>query len=119
MTRSILVGLAILTLSTSAALAAHRTHHSHAMNAYAAMPYGAYWLRISQEGLRARAARRRVRDSALDRRANVPAVLVSLCASEGPARPSPTLLCSQERVMGRGRERFKPALPNSVVLFAG
>jgi hypothetical protein len=76
-------------------------------------------LRISQEGLRARAARRRVRDSALDRRANVPAVLVSLCASEGPARPSPTLLCSQERVMGRGRERFKPALPNSVVLFAG
>ena len=72
-------------------------------------------LRISQEGLRARAARRRVRDSALDGRANVPAVLVSLCASEGPARPSPTLLCSL--VMGRGRERFKPALPNS--LFCG
>ena len=39
-------------------------------------------LRISQEGLRARAARRRVRDSALGRRANVPAVLVSLCASK-------------------------------------
>lgn len=39
-------------------------------------------LRISQEGLRARAARRRVRDSALDRRANVPSVLVSLCASK-------------------------------------
>jgi Helix-hairpin-helix containing domain len=36
-------------------------------------------------------ARRRVRDSALDRRANVSAVLVSLCASEGPARPSPRL----------------------------
>jgi hypothetical protein len=38
MTRSILVGLAIVTLSTSAALAAHRTHHHHAMNAYAAVP---------------------------------------------------------------------------------
>jgi hypothetical protein len=41
-TRTILVGLAILTLSTSAALAAHRTHHHRAMNAYAAMPFGAY-----------------------------------------------------------------------------
>jgi hypothetical protein len=30
--KSILVGLAILTLSTSAALAAHRTHHGRAMN---------------------------------------------------------------------------------------
>jgi hypothetical protein len=36
MTKSILVSLAILTLSTSVALAAHRTHHRHAMNAYAA-----------------------------------------------------------------------------------
>jgi hypothetical protein len=34
MTRSILISLAVLTLSTSAALAAHRTHHRHAMNAY-------------------------------------------------------------------------------------
>jgi hypothetical protein len=34
MTKSILVGLAVLTLSTSAALAAHRTHHRHAMNPY-------------------------------------------------------------------------------------
>jgi hypothetical protein len=34
MTKSILVSLAVLTLSTSAALAAHRTHHRHAMNAY-------------------------------------------------------------------------------------
>jgi hypothetical protein len=32
MTKSILVSLAVLTLSTSAALAAHRSHHSHAMN---------------------------------------------------------------------------------------
>jgi len=32
MTKSLLVGLAVLTLSTSAALAAHRSHHSHAMN---------------------------------------------------------------------------------------
>jgi hypothetical protein len=31
MKKSILIGLAILTVSTSAALAAHRTHHSHAM----------------------------------------------------------------------------------------
>jgi hypothetical protein len=31
MTKSILVSLAILTLSTSAALAAHRTHHRHAI----------------------------------------------------------------------------------------
>ena len=38
MNKSILVSLAILTLSTSAALAAHRTHHSRAMNASAAMP---------------------------------------------------------------------------------
>jgi hypothetical protein len=38
MTRAILVGLAILTLSTSAALAAQRTHHHRAMNAYAAVP---------------------------------------------------------------------------------
>ena len=38
MTRSIVVGLAILTLSTSAALAVHRTHHHHAMNANAAAP---------------------------------------------------------------------------------
>ena len=36
MTKSILVSLAILTLSTSAALAAHRTHHQrNAMNAFA------------------------------------------------------------------------------------
>ena len=40
MTKSILVSLAILTLSISAALAAHRTHHRHAihspaMNAFA------------------------------------------------------------------------------------
>src|SRR3984893_7410211 len=34
MTRSILIGLAVLTLSTSAALAAQRTHHRHAINAY-------------------------------------------------------------------------------------
>jgi hypothetical protein len=34
MTRSILISLAVLTLSTSAALAAQRTHHRHAMNAY-------------------------------------------------------------------------------------
>ena len=37
MTKSLVVGLAILTLSTSAALAAQRTHHRHAMNAYAAV----------------------------------------------------------------------------------
>jgi hypothetical protein len=37
MTKSILVSLAILTLSTSAALAAHRTHHRHAMNASASV----------------------------------------------------------------------------------
>ena len=35
MTKSILVSLAVLTLSTSAALAAHPTHHRHAMNANA------------------------------------------------------------------------------------
>jgi hypothetical protein len=35
MNKSILVSLAILTLSTSAALAAQRTHHSRAMNANA------------------------------------------------------------------------------------
>jgi len=46
MNKSILVGLTILALSTSAALAAHRTHHGRAMNpnaAAAAMnpnPYG-------------------------------------------------------------------------------
>ena len=34
MTKSILISLAVLTLSISAALAAHRTHHRHAMNAY-------------------------------------------------------------------------------------
>jgi hypothetical protein len=34
MTKSILISLAVLTLSTSAALAAHRTHHRHAMNTY-------------------------------------------------------------------------------------
>jgi hypothetical protein len=38
MTRSLLVGLAILTFSTSAALAAHRSHHHRAMNASAAEP---------------------------------------------------------------------------------
>ena len=37
MTKSILVSLAILTLSTTAALAAHRTHHRHAMNAFASV----------------------------------------------------------------------------------
>jgi hypothetical protein len=37
-TKAILVSLAVLTLSTSAALAAHRMHHySRAMNAYGAM----------------------------------------------------------------------------------
>jgi hypothetical protein len=45
-------------------------------------------LRMLQEGLRALAARRRACDGAPDRRANLPAVLVNLCASEGPARPS-------------------------------
>ena len=38
MTKSIVVGLAILALTTSAALAAQRTHHHRAMNAYAAVP---------------------------------------------------------------------------------
>ena len=42
MTRTVLIGLAVLTLSTSAAFAAQRTHHHRAMNAYAAMPFGAY-----------------------------------------------------------------------------
>jgi hypothetical protein len=37
MTKSILVSLAILTLATSAALAAQRTHHRPAMNASAAV----------------------------------------------------------------------------------
>jgi hypothetical protein len=31
MKKNILIGLAILTVSTSAALAAHKTHHRHAM----------------------------------------------------------------------------------------
>jgi hypothetical protein len=31
MKKNILVGLAVLTVSTSAALAAHQTHHRHAM----------------------------------------------------------------------------------------
>jgi hypothetical protein len=38
MTKGLLVSLAILTLSTSAALAAQRTHHRDAMNAFAAVP---------------------------------------------------------------------------------
>ena len=38
MTKCILISLAVLTLSTSAALAAHRTHHRQAMNANAAVP---------------------------------------------------------------------------------
>jgi hypothetical protein len=38
MTKGLLVSLAILTLSTSAALAAHRTHHPDAMKAFAAVP---------------------------------------------------------------------------------
>ena len=50
--------------------------------AYAAVPYGAYdygyyrldCVRILQVGLRARTARRRLRNCALDRRADVPAV---------------------------------------------
>lgn len=37
MTRSIVVGLAILTLSTSVALAAQRTHHRNVMNAHASI----------------------------------------------------------------------------------
>src|SRR6266852_3716311 len=37
MTKSILISLAVLTLSTSAALAAHRTHHRQAMNASASV----------------------------------------------------------------------------------
>jgi hypothetical protein len=41
MTKSILISLAVLTLSTSAALAAHRTHHRHAMNAYGSVGEGA------------------------------------------------------------------------------
>lgn len=35
MIEKLLVGLAILALSTSAALAAHRAHYRHPMNAYA------------------------------------------------------------------------------------
>jgi hypothetical protein len=41
MTKSILVSLAVVALSTSAALAAHPTHHRHAMNAHAGMGMGA------------------------------------------------------------------------------
>jgi hypothetical protein len=40
MTKSILVSLAVVALSTSAALAAHPTHHRHAMNAHAGMGAG-------------------------------------------------------------------------------
>jgi hypothetical protein len=40
MTKRILVSLAVLTLSTSAALAAHPTHHRHAMNAHAGVAAG-------------------------------------------------------------------------------
>ena len=36
MKKNILIGIAILTVSTSAALAAHRTYHSHAMKPNAA-----------------------------------------------------------------------------------
>jgi hypothetical protein len=38
MKKNILIGLAILTVSTSAALAAQRTHHSHAMKPNASAP---------------------------------------------------------------------------------
>jgi hypothetical protein len=38
MTKGLLVSVAVLALSTSAALAAHRTHHRDAMNAFAAVP---------------------------------------------------------------------------------
>jgi hypothetical protein len=41
MTKGLLVSLAVLALSTSAALAAHRTHHRDAMNAFAAVPAAA------------------------------------------------------------------------------
>jgi hypothetical protein len=44
MTKGLVVGLAILTLSTSAALAAHRTHHRDAMNAFAAACAASGWL---------------------------------------------------------------------------
>ena len=37
MTKNILISLVILTVSTSTALAAHRTHRYHPMNANAAM----------------------------------------------------------------------------------
>jgi hypothetical protein len=37
MTKRILVSLAVVTLSTSAALAAHPAHHRHAMNARASV----------------------------------------------------------------------------------
>jgi hypothetical protein len=37
-TKGLLVSLAILTLSTSAALAAYRIHHRDAMSAFAAVP---------------------------------------------------------------------------------
>jgi hypothetical protein len=43
MSKRILVGLAILTLSTSAAFAAHRTHHTRPVNANATgQPASAY-----------------------------------------------------------------------------
>jgi hypothetical protein len=38
MAKSILISLAIITLATSAALAAQRTHHRQPMNAFASMP---------------------------------------------------------------------------------
>jgi hypothetical protein len=38
MTKGLVVSLAVLALSTSAALAANRTHHRDATNAFAAMP---------------------------------------------------------------------------------
>ena len=37
MTRTMVIGLAILTISASGALAAQRTYHRHPMNAYGAM----------------------------------------------------------------------------------
>jgi hypothetical protein len=70
MTKSILVSLAVLTLATSGALAAQRTHHRQAMNASANVPASpVMWMGGVSSGDRDMYTRN-LHDSGYDRKKN-------------------------------------------------
>ena len=88
MTKGLLVSVAVLALSTSAALAAHRTHHRDAMNAFAAVPAPPVgWIGGVNSSDRAMYLRN-LRDSGYNPKNNINAAGTSQLNSVRSRRPS-------------------------------